>query len=178
MKTLLLNSSYEILSFISFKTLIRLIVKDKVEIISNWPGEHINWANGGIKYPSIVKMRYYIRKNSVKMKFHRNGIFKRDHNKCQYCGIRPNINDLTMDHVMPKSRGGKSTWDNILTACLSCNNKKGDRTPEEAGLKPLSVPKAPSNYLIIEYILAKPKHPDWKLYFSDIVEYVEQHDHL
>ena len=177
MKTLLLNSSYEILAFISFKSLAKLIVKDKVEILSHWKDQSINWISGSIKYPSIVRMKYYVRRNKIHLKFNRTGIFKRDLHRCQYCGNKFPISKLSIDHIIPRSQGGSTSWRNCVSACFSCNNKKGDRTPDKANMQLLQPVTEPTNYIAIEYILAKPKHPDWKIYFDGIVEYVEPKDH-
>ena len=167
-KTLLLNSSYETIAFISFRKLIKLIVKEKVEIISIWHGESLNWASGEMKYPSVVRLKYYVRRPMVKTRFNRRGIFRRDMLRCQYCGVHFPANKLTIDHVLPVCQGGKSTWENCTSACFPCNLKKGDRTPEQAGMRLLAKPAAPDRTIVNEYVLTRPKHDDWKHYFGNV----------
>jgi hypothetical protein len=175
-KTLLLNASYETLSFIPLRKLIKLVVKDKVEILSTWNDEVLVWGFGKMKYPAIVRMKYYVRRMPMKTRFNRRGIFRRDMFMCQYCGVVLSPSKLTLDHVHPVSAGGKSTWENCVTCCLPCNARKGNRTPEQARMALLSRPSAPRKTLDNEYILTRPKHEDWKMYFP-LVEHVEQRDH-
>ncbi len=155
------------------RNVIRLIVKDKVEIISNWDGEEIVWGSGGIKYPAIIKLKYYIKRNAFRVKFNRRGIFKRDMYICMYCGIALPASQLTIDHIIPKSQGGKNSYHNCVSACWTCNSQKGDRTPEQAGMKLIQPIINPYKATSIDYILTKPKHKDWHQYFADDIEIVE-----
>ncbi|MGB9702325.1 MAG: HNH endonuclease [Candidatus Kapaibacteriota bacterium] len=91
----------------------------------------------------------------------RKNIMKRDGMQCQYCG-KKHI-QLTVDHILPKSRGGKDEWENLVTACYECNNKKGNRTPEEAGMKLLSIPKRPNPLSFIKNNLTA-RENSWKDY--------------
>lgn len=163
-KTLLLNSSYETLAFIPLRKLIKLLVKDKVEVISEWD----NYIYSDIRYPSIVRLKYYVRRMPMKTRFNRRGIFRRDMYQCQYCTEIVSASKLTLDHVVPTSQGGRSTWENCVTSCLPCNAKKADRTPDQAKMKLLSIPQAPRKTLVTEYILTKPKHDDWQIYFPQV----------
>ena len=86
---------------------------------------------------------------------------------CQYTGQRYPPSKLTVDHVVPKSQGGKSTWENCVTSSLHANAHKGDRTPAQAGMQLLSKPTAPTQALATEYVLTLPTHPDWHTYFPD-----------
>ena len=175
-KTLLLNASYETLAFIPLRKLIKLFVKDKIEVVANWDQESLAWGHGQMKYPAIVRMKYYVRRKMMKTRFNRRGIFRRDMFACQYCGKILTPSKLTIDHVKPVSRGGKSTWENCVTCCLPCNAKKGNRTPEQANMVLRSIPDAPRMTLDNEYILTRPKHEDWKMYFP-LVEWSEPKDH-
>lgn len=96
--------------------------------------------------PEIMILPNYLRKqtHNRKMKYSRSAVFKRDRNVCQYCAKSFKKNELTVDHIVPRSQGGRSTWMNITTACKSCNSKKANRTPEEAEMKLLSQPKVPT----------------------------------
>lgn len=166
-KTLLLNSSYEALSFIPLRKLIKLVVKDKVEIISTWD-ENIIWGEGQMQYPAVIRLKYYINRKFKRARYNRRGVFRRDYFTCQYCGKLCSASSLTLDHVVPTSQGGKSTWENTLSSCLPCNAKKANRTPKEAGMMPLSIPGPPTDPLVNEFILIKPKHADWDVYFPQI----------
>lgn len=165
MKTLLLNSSFEIISFINFRKCIKLYIKGKVEIVSTWDCEY-TWEKGRIQHPAVVRMKYYIRRPQMISKFTRKNVFRRDLYTCQYCSDSLTVSSATLDHIVPRSRGGKTIWDNVLTSCLNCNNKKKDRTPEEAGMIPISKPFIPKLTLNSEYKLLEPKHEDWSVYFN------------
>lgn len=169
-KTLLLNASYETIGFISFKKLIKLLFHGqgaKVEVVSEWSDESIIWASGRIKYPAIVRMKYYVRSVQRKLRFNRKAIFKRDGFICQYCSIAMSGSELTLDHILPKCRGGQGTWLNCTTSCFSCNSKKGNKTPDEAGMKLISKPFIPTkNMLAQEYKQLHPQHDDWQDYFK------------
>ena len=101
----------------------------------------------------MIRLVYMIKRPRPRVRLTRREIFMRDHHACQYCGIR--TRDLTLDHVVPRHRGGRHTWDNLVSACRSCNHRKGGRTPEEARM-PLrrspSEPRATSYYLFHQYL--------------------------
>lgn len=164
MKTLLLNQSHEVLSFITFRRAIKLVLKEKVEVISAWNQQYF-WDNGHIKHPAILRLKYYVNLSNIQARFSRRSVFRRDSYVCQYCGKSLRNSEATLDHIIPTSQGGKSTWLNSLTACLECNLKKANRTPEQAGLIPLSQPVIPFKDLTNEYNITKPKHDDWVIYF-------------
>jgi 5-methylcytosine-specific restriction endonuclease McrA len=165
MKTLLLNSTYEGISFISYRKVFKLFTKDKVEVLSSWDRE-IRWGKGSMMMPAVVRLRYRVRWIPKKMRFNRAGVFRRDKHLCQYCGEVFSVSKLTVDHVMPKARGGKSDWINCVASCFDCNNKKGDRTPAEARMRLLTKPVIPRVNLINECIRLNPAHEDWKVYLG------------
>lgn len=165
-KTLVLDKQYQTISFIGFRKLAMFLIKDKVEVISEWEDSPIFY--NGFKYPSIVRLHTYIRRRPVVPRWSRNGMFKRDGFRCQYSGVVFPVSQLTVDHVIPESRGGKTSWENCVTSHLNINMAKGSRTPEEAGLKLLSVPKPPAYFLDLDYKTIKPSHSDWKMYFSGV----------
>jgi hypothetical protein len=163
MKTLVLNSNYQPISFVSDIRAIGYLFKGKVDIISNWD-DYLYWSSGKIKKPSILKFKYYVRwipKNGCS----RSGIFRRDNNTCQYCGKVFAESSLTIDHVVPKSSGGKFSWSNAVTSCFSCNSKKADKPLEKSSLVLLNIPKPPKSLLYSEYGMLRNKHPDWDMYF-------------
>ena len=96
-----------------------------------------------IRIPEVIVLTHYDGMPRQTVVFTRRNIYKRDHNTCQYCGARPGTSELTIDHVMPRSRGGRSTWENCVLACVRCNRRKADRTPIEAGLHLLTTPAKP-----------------------------------
>lgn len=163
-KVLLLNNSYEILAFISEKKAIRLIIKNKVDVISNWD-DLIIWSSGYIKYPSIIKLKYFVHKRHSQLAFSRKAVFKRDKFSCQYCGKMLKSGHITMDHIIPRSLGGMSSFTNCVAACFMCNNKKGNKTLEQVNMKVLNKPIVPSGYL---YHISEQEnwHNDWTTFFG------------
>lgn len=97
-----------------------------------------------IRVPQVIVLGRYQHTPPRTVRFNRRNIYIRDGNRCQYCGCNPSRDDMTIDHVIPRSRGGKSTWENVLLACTKCNTKKGDRLIHECNMIPLSQPKKPT----------------------------------
>lgn len=162
-KTLLLNSTYEVLHFIDEVKAIIHLLKDKVDVISEWDDEFI--LNNGriIKIPAVLRMKYNVKRRFTNLNWSRKGVLKRDNYKCQYCGISLKPANATLDHIIPKSYGGKNSYTNCVTSCFPCNNKKSNRTPDEAGMVLLSKPTIPLNYI---YSISDNEkwHPDWSIY--------------
>lgn len=144
----------------------RLVMTGKAVVISEWSGVPF-YKN--TNYPAIIVLKRYVRKKPLLPRFNFRGVFRRDRFCCQYTGVQLPPSQLTVDHVLPKSRGGKSTWENCVTASLEVNAKKGNRTPEEAGLKLLHPAQAPSDSLALEYAAMNNVHPDWEGYFPSIL---------
>jgi 5-methylcytosine-specific restriction endonuclease McrA len=165
MRALLLNSTYQPISFISEKKCLKLFVKGKVEVLSTWD-HNIRWGRGKMQAPAVVRLGYYVRWIPKKSRFNRLGVFRRDKNTCQYCGKVFKLADLTIDHVIPKSHGGKLNWKNSVTSCFVCNNKKGNRTPAEANMKLLKEPGVPNASLVNELSTMRKVHPDWEMYLG------------
>ena len=134
----------------------------KASIISEWTGVPFY---DGMDYPSIIILKKYVRKKPILPKFNFRGVFRRDLYTCCYTGEILPPNQLTVDHIIPRSRGGKSTWENCVTASLDVNAAKGNKTPEEAGLKLLKKPQIPQDSLALEYAILELVHPDWAVYF-------------
>lgn len=132
----------------------------KAEIVSKNDSKKIKSVRHTFDYPSIVRLVYFIKVPYKKIILSRKNILRRDGHRCQYCGTTQN---LTVDHVMPKSRGGEDSWENLTTACIRCNNKKGDRTPEESKIHLHSIPKRPSHITFIKNFAGKIDE-DWKPY--------------
>ena len=167
MKTLLLNSTYQPISFVSERKALKLLFKNKVDVISDWD-EVIKWNLGRnkIKLPAIIKLKYYVRWIPSRTRFNRLAVFKRDNNICQYCGKKLSNSELTVDHIVPISRGGLNNWKNCVTSCSPCNNNKGSRTPEEAGMKIKNAPQTPGLSISYEYSSLRRRHEDWETYLN------------
>jgi HNH endonuclease len=131
-----LNASYEAIRIISAKRALTLITKGKAVV--ELPTSKMIYP--GIYLPSVIRLRVYKRIPIRMQLVTRKNIYLRDANTCQYCGERFNAPDLTLDHIVPRSRGGKNAWDNLVTACALCNRKKDNRMPEEAGMPLLHRP--------------------------------------
>lgn len=135
---LVLNASYEPISICSAKRAIKLWAKGVAEIEATYPRPFYR----DMLLPSVVRLSRYRHVPLKKHTISRRNVFLRDRQTCQYCGHKAAPAKLTLDHVMPRSRGGLSTWENLATACYPCNSKKGDHTPEEAGMLLKSRPKS------------------------------------
>ena len=146
-RTLLLNNNFQILAFISERKAIKLLLKDKAEVLSTWKGRKIHSSSGYIEYPATLKMRYHISLNPTKLTFSRKLVLRRDNYTCSYCLAKHKNGSLTIDHIVPKSLGGENSFTNCVAACVACNRKKGNRTPEQAGMTLKVIPMAPSQYL-------------------------------
>ena len=143
-RSLLLNASFQPLQVISWQKALQLFFSGKVEIVETSDRE-IHSVSLTIKMPLVIRLIKYVpqknRKNVVR--FSRNNVFLRDAYTCQYCHEKMPLSQLSMDHVHPIVKGGKKSWENIVTACRDCNLKKGGRTPEEAGMRLKTKPKQP-----------------------------------
>ena len=144
MKTLVLNASYEPVQLIDWQKAVYMIYTDKAEVVSTYD-KVVRSVSQAIKLPKVIRLKNYVKliSNLTAVRYSRRNILLRDDHTCQYCGKQVVGKDATMDHVVPRSRGGKSTWTNVVTACHRCNNKKDNRTPKEAGMRLLNQPKRP-----------------------------------
>ena len=144
--TLVLNASYEPLGIVSSSRAINLILSEKAMSVDDsqtvW-----HYSNGEVTVPYVIRMNYFIKKNynSKEVPFTRKGVLVRDNYRCAYCGKR-NTDEMTIDHIIPRSKGGKHSWDNCVTSCLKCNAHKKDSPLHESGLKLRIKPIAPSLY--------------------------------
>lgn len=132
-------------------------------------GDHDDWiqsVNFAILVPRVVRLLRYERLPRNVVKFNRRNIFLRDENRCQYCGRKFGTHKLSLDHVLPRSRGGPTTWENIVCACLDCNVRKGGRTPQEAGMNLVQVPRKPArNPLLFQHIRSQ-KYAVWRTFLN------------
>ena len=142
--TLLLNAGFEPLRVVSWQRAFIMVFQDKVEILEEY-GAVVRTVSSQFKIPAVIRLRRWVKlkRQTPIIRFSRVNIYARDDHRCQYCYVKFSELSLTLDHVVPVVRGGRKTWENIVAACIRCNQKKGDRTPEEAGLKLLRRPAMP-----------------------------------
>lgn len=136
-----------------------LLLLTKAEIVAVHKGRAIRTVSQTFPCPSVIRLQAYIRVPYKKIELSRKNVLRRDGMKCQYCGKKST--QITIDHIIPKSRGGQDSWDNLVAACVSCNNKKGNRTPDEAGLRLLSRPNRPHHIFFIQQFMGAVES-EWK----------------
>jgi len=188
---LLLNRLYMALRVISAKRAITLIYRELAEVISvedgqylsydfdDWvevsaakaafePDEHdwIHTVRFQIAVPRVIRLLVYDKLPRVEVKLNRRNLFARDQNRCQYCGRRFPTTDLSIDHLIPRSRGGTTCWENLVCACTRCNVKKGGRTPAEAGMTSIAKPARPRRSPILTIKLSDSRYASWKQFLD------------
>lgn len=145
MRCLALNASFEPLTMVPVRRALRLVIEGKAEIVEAEANDVVRSERLTLPKPAIIRLVKFVH---VPRRFRRQVtntfLFARDSYRCQYCAMTCGVDELTYDHVVPRSKGGKTTWENIVSACYVCNRKKANRTPAEAGMKLLSVPKRPT----------------------------------
>jgi 5-methylcytosine-specific restriction endonuclease McrA len=161
---LVLNATYEPINVCTVRRATVLLLKEKAEVIerSNWTlrSEHTRMPR-----PVVIRLVHYVSvpRDTHRRKITRRAVFARDRWTCQYCGARQN---LTVDHVIPRSKGGPSTWENIVASCAPCNRRKGDLLPAQANMVPKHAPKAPNAQIFIH--VASPTIPSaWRQWLPE-----------
>jgi 5-methylcytosine-specific restriction endonuclease McrA len=141
-RTLLLNSSYEPLKVISWQRAVSMLWLGKVELVRSYDTvlRAVTWS---VQMPAVVRLTSFVRRHRVRIAFSRRNVFLRDEHRCQYCGSHFPPAELTCDHVVPRSLGGRTSWENVVTACGPCNRRKGNRTPEQAKMLLSRAPDRP-----------------------------------
>jgi len=141
LRTLVLNAGYEPLAVVSFKRALILVLNNKAKVLQGAPKYRVRSAKADFECPSVILLSRYVRIPGCRViPVSRRGVLRRDGYRCAYCARSAD----TIDHVQPKSRGGRDTWENLVACCLNCNNKKGDRTLSEIGWKLTFNPRMPS----------------------------------
>jgi 5-methylcytosine-specific restriction endonuclease McrA len=180
---LVLNESWAAIHTVTVRHALRLmftgaakaVAPDSYEVhgFETWASLHVSpdepcirTVRLRIKVPEVILLADYNGMPNPAAVFSRRNLFRRDHNQCQYCGRRPGTAELSIDHVMPRSRGGKSTWENCVLACTDCNRRKRDRTPEEAHMKLGKRPDKPKWSPILEIPVGRVKQ-SWERFVSD-----------
>lgn len=175
-QTLVLNADYRPLSYYplslwSWRDAVHAVFSDRVNLVATY--DHVARSPSTVlKVPSVVALRAYV---PLKRRpaFSRVNLFLRDGFRCQYCGRRFPSEELTFDHLLPRSRGGRASWTNIVTACMDCNSRKGSNSPADCGLRPIrppAVPTARQLHDISRSVSGRPIHASWRDYLYWNVE--------
>ena len=158
---LVLNSSFQPLHVCHVRRALILVLRGKAEVVEYYEKLFVRTVSRKFQVPSVVRLRIYIQPTRRSVALNRRDIMRRDKYRCQYCGAT--IDDLTTDHVLPRSLGGEESWENLVTACMKCNNRKGNHTPEAAGMRLLSIPRRPAFYSFIRFYHPR-SHDKWRPY--------------
>jgi 5-methylcytosine-specific restriction endonuclease McrA len=197
-QVLVLNKAYIALRVISAKRAFSLLVRDAAEVIHADDGQYANYdfeswlelselrrqfepdqhdwvrtVRMDIAVPRIIRLLGYDRLPDQRVKLNRRNLFARDRNRCQYCGHFFPTNELSIDHVVPRSQGGPDTWENLVCACVKCNARKGGRTPSQANLSLVKKPIRPKRSPLITIRLGHDKYASWKAFLDDAYWNVE-----
>ncbi len=149
------NEQYQTFDFESWRQL--AVARD---------GEGIGTPGGRIRVPKVIVLIAFDRIPKRHVRFSRINIYARDDFTCQYCGLRHSRSELNLDHVVPRSLGGRSTWENVVCSCLECNRRKGGRTPEQAGLRLRRAPRRPRWTPIMNLVVSSARHAEWRPFLN------------
>ena len=163
---LVLNQSYQPAGIISWQRAITLFFMDKVEIIDVYDVD-IRSPSVVIKCPAVVKLHKNVKNKLRGVRFNKTNLYIRDGGRCSYCGQNIPLAKASYDHIVPKSQGGVTSWNNVAIACLPCNSKKDARTPEQAGMKLLNKPHKPKPFFQEFTITSNRVHPQWKPWLTN-----------
>jgi 5-methylcytosine-specific restriction endonuclease McrA len=196
---LVLNKLYMAIHIISVRRAFCLLAKDLAEVVTledgqfatysfetwrevseyrlrNFRKEDDDWvrtASTSIQVPRIIRLMGYDRLPKQTVKFNRRNIFARDNNQCQYCGKKFPTSELSLDHIVPRSQGGLTTWENIVCSCVACNVRKGGRTPREASMALIRKPEKPKRSPVLNLKLTNSKYQSWKTFLDNAYWSVE-----
>lgn len=188
---LVLNRLYMAIHVINVRRAFSLLAKDLAEVIHIEDGQYANYnfeswreisemrasfkephddwvrsVNFEIQAPRVIRLFSYDRLPRQTVRFNRRNLFARDGNRCQYCGKRFPTSELSIDHVVPRSRGGDTTWENVVCSCVRCNVRKGGRTPDEAQMRLVKAPVKPKRSPLVMLKLGNPKYESWKMFLD------------
>ncbi|HUU68710.1 MAG TPA: HNH endonuclease [Planctomycetota bacterium] len=171
---LLFKEAAEVISFNDDNTMNAYDIRSWVELTAlrrnfaqHEDGEYVHTVSLEIRVPKIIRLLFYDRLPRKQVKFNRRNIFARDGNRCQYCGRRRPTPELSLDHIIPRSRGGQATWANIICCCTECNVRKGGRTPKEAGMRLIRHPYKPRRSPLIRVRIQSDKYKSWRHFVDD-----------
>ena len=189
---LVLNRFYAAIHVVNVRRAFGLLFRDLAEVVHGSDGQSANYdfeswreisevranfktpeddwiraVNFEIQVPRVIRLLSYERVPKQTIRFNRRNIFARDSNRCQYCGKRFSTSELSLDHVVPRSRGGDTSWENIVCSCVRCNVKKGGRTPLEAHMRLIKPPVKPKRSPLLTIKLGNPKYESWKSFLDN-----------
>jgi 5-methylcytosine-specific restriction endonuclease McrA len=189
---LVLNRFYVAIHVINVRRAFGLLCRDLAEVIHIEDGQYANYnfeswreiselkasfkephedwirsVNFEIQVPRVIRLLFYDRLPKQTIRFNRRNIFARDNNRCQYCGRKFPTSELSLDHVVPRSRGGDTSWENVVCSCVKCNVKKGGRTPQEAHMALIRHPVKPKRSPLLSVKLGNPKYQSWKSFLDN-----------
>lgn len=159
-RVLVLNASYQPLNLVNVKRAVVLVLKNKAEVVEERE-ERIRSQSVSMPFPTVIRLAYFVHVPYRAASLSRRAVFIRDGHICQYCGGRAE----SIDHVIPRSRGGEHDWENVVAACRRCNTRKMNRLPSEAGLKLMRAPVIPHDHIWI-LSLSSEIHPTWEPYLE------------
>ncbi len=163
-QVLVLNASYEPIHLCDVRRAIVLIVKGQARSEHNTPYS-LRSPSIIFPIPAVIRLTHYVHIPYRRKAYSKNNIFLRDKHICQYCGRKESANNLTLDHILPQSRGGKTVWENLVTCCRNCNSKKGDHTPKEADMTLLNKPKPLNSYFHLHLVRSRAQNNQyWRKY--------------
>jgi len=188
---LVLNKHYMAIRIVGARRAFSLLFRDLAEVVSLEQGQYANYdfqswcevsqfrrsfepdgydwistVNFYVAVPRIIRLLFYDRLPPTDVKFNRRNIFARDKNRCQYCGKRYPTSELSLDHVIPRTMGGKSVWENVVCACADCNIKKGGRMPQQAGMAIIRKPVKPKHNPLIHVHLGQERYRSWQQFLD------------
>ena len=196
---LVLNKTFLAVHVISVRRAFCLLFKDLAEVVTLEEGQYMTYdfatwrevsefrskhfreedddwvrtVSSEIQVPRVIRLIHYDRLPKQTVKFNRRNIFARDNNQCQYCGRRFPTTELSLDHVIPRSQGGQSTWENIVCACVGCNVRKGGRTPKQAHMSLIRKPETPKRSPLLNLKLTHRKYQSWRTFLDNAYWSVE-----
>ncbi|MCP4189544.1 MAG: HNH endonuclease [Planctomycetaceae bacterium] len=195
---LVLNRVYLAVHIVNVRRAFGLLYRDLAEVLDIEDGQYANYdfptwleiselkseertpqddwirsVNYEVQVPRVIRLLSYDRVPKHTLRFNRRNLFARDGNRCQYCGRTPPSQQLSLDHVIPRSRGGETTWENIVCCCVRCNTRKGGRTPQEAHMKLLRKPRKPNHSPMLLHKLKNPKYSTWRAFLGNLGESAE-----
>jgi 5-methylcytosine-specific restriction endonuclease McrA len=165
-KVLVLNATYEPISFVSLKRAVVLLLKEKAEVIEAAVERKLRAERSSFPYPVVIRLVSYVPvPRFFNLPLSRRSLLSRDNYTCQYCGTTEQ--PLTIDHVIPKSRGGKTEWTNVVAACVACNRKKGNKMPIDAKMIPHNKPAKPG-YIAVVLLGQAKGNETWARYIQPV----------
>jgi len=186
---LVLNRLYMAIHVVNARRAFGLLYRDLAEVIHQEDGQYANYdfpawceissfrscerlpqedwictVSFDVQVPRVIRLMRYDRVPRLTLRFNRRNLFARDRNQCQYCGKNLPHSQLSLDHIVPRSRGGKTTWENVVCSCVACNTRKGGRTPKEARMILICKPTKPIHNPLLAAKISNPKYESWKTF--------------